>query len=67
MPVVFKGCQKPLGAFSVTSGEFSSHFAFQFFVLLEQKLSSHRMRVGILVVILNTTSCVPLPELIDQS
>jgi hypothetical protein len=34
-------------------------------VLLEQKVSNHRMGVGILVVVLNTTSCIPLPELTD--
>jgi hypothetical protein len=44
---------------------FSYDFTSQFLMLLEQQVSSCRMRVGVLVVVLNRTSHISLPELTD--
>jgi hypothetical protein len=44
----------------VTSGEFPSRFSFRLLVL-EQRVSSHRMRADISVVVMSTTLLVSLP------
>jgi hypothetical protein len=43
-------------------GQDGKVITFHFLLLLEQMFSSHRIRAGILVVVLDTTSRIPLPS-----